>query len=120
MASQTSRVLLAYVILCINKASLVLYMAGIHNIHNMYARVRTRATYRSVLCYRVHLCDCINLLFLSTIEVESQSVEFMSVIEAWHTYAQTVHILTIFLLRAIYSYWGCGESCLLLTQNIRG
>ena len=32
MAGQISRVLLAYVIPCINKASLVLYIAGIHNI----------------------------------------------------------------------------------------
>ena len=88
MAGQTSRVFLAYVIPCINKASLVLYIAGIHNI---CARTYAHATYRSVLCCRVCLCDCIDLLFLSTIEVESQSVEFISVIEAWHTHRLCIY-----------------------------
>ena len=36
--------------------------------------------------------------FLSTIEVESQSVEFISVIEAWHVCASAVHYYTDDLL----------------------
>ena len=63
-------------------------------------------------------CACrvrIYLSFLSTIEVKSRSVEFISVIEAYHTHRGCAYAddLLPYVPFTMFSYWGCGESCLL-------
>ena len=72
---------------------------------------------RFILCCRVRLSDR-DMPFSSTIEVESRSVEFISVTEASNSvvFSSSVVLGTndlyqcgSFNLHAVLSYWGCGQ-----------